>query len=82
MQAILTRYLPVTDSRGSRIKALCTRGSVTIPYPYELSGDEVHREAVRALLAKFNKETPQAPWPVDFVTGCLPSGDYAHVFTL
>ena len=47
MQAIQTKYLPATNTRGSRIKATCDRGSITIPYPRELSGDEVHREAVR-----------------------------------
>ena len=52
MQAIITKYLPTTNSRGSRIKATCSSGSVTIPYPYELSGQAVHRAAAEALAAK------------------------------
>jgi hypothetical protein len=91
MQAILTRYLPATNVRGSRIKASCDRGSITISYPHEFSGDECHREAVRQLVAKFNKEdakthevwkpTPGKGWNAPFITGGLPNnGGYAHVF--
>lgn len=32
MQAIQTKYLPATNYRGSRIKATCERGSLTIGY--------------------------------------------------
>jgi hypothetical protein len=91
MQAIQTKYLPATNNRGSRIKATCDRGSITIPYPHELSGDEVHRVAVRALVAKFNAEDEARygtkpedgkGWNAGFVTGGLPDGTCAHVFTL
>ena len=56
MQAIHTKYIPRTDKRGSLIKAMCERGSIAISYPFDLSGDEVHREAVRQLVAQFIKE--------------------------
>lgn len=84
MQAILTKYLPVTESRGSRIKASCERGSIVIPYPHELSGDECHRAAVQALLDKFTSEDEKSGrlhchWNKQFVTGALPNGDYCHV---
>jgi hypothetical protein len=87
MQAIQTKYLPATNSRGSRIKASCERGSITIPYPHELSGDEVHREAVRQLLERFvsedwrDRSIPPSnnPWKREFVTGSLPDGTVAHV---
>jgi hypothetical protein len=91
MQAIHSKYLPATNTRGSRIKATCERGSITIPYPYELSGDECHREAVRKLVAKFIaedqddgicKDPSQNIWARQFVTGCLPDGSFAHVFTV
>jgi len=91
MQAIHSKYLLVTNSKGSRIKATCGRGSITIPYPYELSGDECHREAVRQLVAQFIqedledgvcKDPSQNIWGRPFVTGCLPDGSYAHVFTV
>lgn len=32
-QAIQTKYLPATSFKGSRIKAWCERGSITIDYP-------------------------------------------------
>lgn len=86
MQAIHTKYIPCTDRRGSRIKATCERGSITIDYPHELHGDEVHREAARQLVARFIAEdstrynASNNPWSRPFVTGGLPDGTYAHVF--
>ena len=88
MQAIQTKYLPPTDTKGARIKATCERGSRTIPYPYELSGDSVHREAALQLIEQFVAEdwkeraTPpsQNPWKRAFITGGLPDGSMVHVF--
>jgi len=87
MQAIHSKYLPATDTRGSRIKATCERGSITIPFPYDKSGDDVHREAVLQLLERFVSEDwkersippSQNPWKREFVTGSLPDGTMAHV---
>ena len=53
MQAIETKYLGPTNTRGARIKAWCEAGSVTIPFSY--SGPtqvEPHREAVETLVRK------------------------------
>jgi hypothetical protein len=88
MQAIQTRYHGPTNTLGARIKASCERGSLTIPYPYELSGDEVHREAALQLIERFVSEDwrersippSKNPWKRAFVTGGLPDGTYAHVF--
>jgi hypothetical protein len=81
MQAIQTKYIPATSTSGSKIEAKCGRGKIRIPYPHELSGDEVHREAVRALLAKFVREdektgTPPGEngWGRAFITGTLADG--------
>ena len=58
MIAIHTKYIGPTNTRGSRIKAYTAGyGSIkgfeaTIPYPYELSGEKVHFEAVKALVKK------------------------------
>lgn len=70
MQAITVKYLGPTSSRGSRLKASCERGSITIPYPHEESGQDKYWKAAKALIAKFIKEdkkkynTPQVenPW--------------------
>lgn len=74
MQAIITRYHGPTNTRGARVSAQATAGRVSIPYHYELSGENVHRAAAQALCDKFG-------WKGEFVTGGLPNGDYVHVFT-
>lgn len=86
MQAIHTKYLPATDHKGSRIKATCERGSITIPLDYGLSGDAIHRAAVMALVLRFMEEdfkrgTPKEsnPWNRPFASGSLPDGTVAHV---
>ena len=51
MKAILTKYLPATHRRGSRIKAYDSDGnSVTIGYDHAVS--DPHREAAIALVLK------------------------------
>jgi len=91
MQSIVTKYLPATNSRPSRIKATCDRGSTIIPYPHELSGDAVHIAAVSKLVHKFAAEdlaqygTPKDgnPWLRPFASGGLPGqAGMAHVFIL
>lgn len=42
---IRTKYIPATDTAGSRIRATGGGRSCSIPYPYELSGEAVHRAA-------------------------------------
>ena len=51
MQAIETRYLGPTNTRGARIKATSASGkSVTVPYPYEEThGMSAHWPAAKAL---------------------------------
>lgn len=86
MQAIQTKYLPATNFKGSRIKAWCERGSITISYPDELSGDACHIAAANALVAKFVKEdlarygSNRNPWEGPRVCGGLPGGGCAHVY--
>jgi hypothetical protein len=77
MQAIQTRYFGPTNSRGSRIKAWCAAGSVTIPYPHELSGQSCHRKSAEALLEKLGWVDPHYG---GLLGGQLESGDYAFVF--
>jgi hypothetical protein len=74
MQAIQTRYLSPTNSRGARIKATAEAGSVTISYPHELSGQACHRAAAEALALKFDWDYGQ------LLGGQLPGGDYAFIF--
>ena len=87
MQSIHSKYLPANDTRGSRIKAKCARGSITIPFPHELTGDETHRAAVLALVTRFLDEdqakgTPRETnfWNRAFVSGSLADGSMVHIF--
>lgn len=72
MQAIQTRYLGPTNTRGARIKAWAAAGAVTIDYPHELSGQACHRAAAQALADKFG-------WKSQYLGGQLPCGGYAFV---
>jgi hypothetical protein len=77
MQAIQTKYLPPTNSRGSRIKAWCDRGSITVGYDHGASNP--HKVAVEALLRKFIAEdkarygSDKTPWYGPWVEGGLPN---------
>lgn len=50
--AIFTRYLGPTNTKGSRIKASARGLSVTIPLDHALDLVERHEKAARALLGK------------------------------
>ena len=89
MQAILTKSLPATNHNGARIRASCERGSFTIGFPHELTGDAVHIAAASALIERVLAEDLRAGWPIEsnpfnrpFTTGTLPDGSVAHVFIL
>ncbi len=73
MKAISTKYIGPTNTRGSRIKAFdCDNNAVTIPYPYELSGEDVHRKAAEALRDKMG-------WTGELIGGGTKDG-YVFVF--
>jgi len=76
MQAIQTKYIAPTNSRGSRIKAWCATGSKTISYPYSLNIDQAHYAAAQQLLVQLDWVGPH--YGV-LEQGCLPNGDYCHV---
>lgn len=88
MQAIVTRYVPATNTKPSRIKASCARGSVVVSYPHELSGEAVHSYGADSLVAKFvaldakeyGTSSEKNPWNRKRIIGSLPSGEMAHVF--
>lgn len=89
MQAILTKYIPATNTKPSRIKATAERGSLTRSWQYDGRAEDEHRAAAAALCQMFADEDAKAlgegsraynTWARPFVTGCLPDGSYAHVF--
>jgi len=76
MKAILTKYIGCTSTRGSRIKAYdCDGHSLTIAYPFQLSGEAVYREAAERFARKMKWEGEG-----QLVGGALKDG-YAFVFT-
>ena len=73
MKAIQTKYFGPGNVKGSRIKAFDSDGnSVTISYPHELSGEDVHRKAAEALRDKMQ-------WKGEMVGGSIKTG-YVFVF--
>lgn len=62
---ITTKYYGATNTRGARIQATPAFGkSLSIPYPYELSGQAVHDAAVRAWLDKYGYQGKQLNFTV------------------
>jgi len=54
MIAIETKYMPATNTRGSKIKAYtCNGHSAIVGYDHALSNEALHFEAVKALVAKY-----------------------------
>lgn len=73
MKAIETRFYGPTNTRGSRITARDMDGNAaTIPYPYELSGEDCHRAAAEQLCGKMG-------WSGSLIGGATKRG-YVFVF--
>lgn len=53
VQAITTKYIWPSNTRGSRIKAKAAAGSVTVHYDDALNSEENHAIAAQALARKF-----------------------------
>ena len=79
MQAILTKYIGPNATKGTRIKATCAAGTLTISWDYGLSDEKNHAAAARQLQLKI-AHTGGDHWLAPLATGCLPDGSYAHVF--
>ena len=71
-QAIETRYLGPTNTKGGRIKATAWAGSVTIGYDHALSPEKNHAKAAFALIADMG-------WDGKFAQGGNVKGD-GYVF--
>lgn len=59
-QAITTKFLGPTDYKGSRVKATCEAGSVTLSWDHALNSDGNHEAACRALMAKLGWDGERA----------------------
>lgn len=92
MQAIETKVIPATNTKPTRIKATCERGSIIVSAD-SLSGDQMngseftHVRAAQILVDRFCAEDAKQygsdpktnPWNAKRVTGGTKEG-YAHVF--
>jgi hypothetical protein len=70
-QAIETKYLGATNTKGGRIKATAWYGSVTVPYDHALNSDGNHKAAALALRHKMG-------WQGKFAQGGNVKGDGYH----
>lgn len=89
MQAIITKHIGATNTHGSRIKATCDRGTITVPVDYDLDSRAAnHVAAAQALVNKFLQEDfdirgelrSDNPWNRPRAAGAAYNGTYAHVF--
>ena len=77
MQAIRTRYIGPTNSRGSRIQAKCEAKTIYVSYDHALNIDENHDAARQALVEAMGWDSSfYAP----MVSGVF-DGDHYHVFS-
>lgn len=53
MQAIQTKYLGPTNSRGARIKVWAEAGAMIVSYDHALSAERNHVEAIRKYAEKW-----------------------------
>ena len=71
-QAIQTKFLGPTNTRGARVKAIADAGSITVSWDHRLNIQDNHRAAAVALARKFG-------WGDDWTGGGLPGSGYAFV---
>lgn len=71
-QAIRTRHLGPTDTRGSRIVASAAAGRIVLPWDHSLSEAENHARAAAEFARRFD-------WADSFVGGGLDTGDQCWV---
>ena len=74
MQAIHTKYIKPTSTKGPRVMAKCGEDQVLSAWDYELGTEANHRLAAALLCDLLS-------WPTErLITGALPDGSYCHVF--
>jgi hypothetical protein len=78
MQAIQVKFLGPTNTKGSRRKAWCDAGQVTVSTDFALNSEDNARKAAEALRDKLGWNAPHyGAWEC----GSLPNGDYVFVFS-
>ena len=76
MQAIVVKYLGPTNRKGSRYKAYCNCGSITLPINHALNAPENRDKTVKALISKLNWQDHKGRW----YSGETQNNDAVYVF--
>jgi hypothetical protein len=71
-QAIITKFISPTNTKGARVKAKCEAGSITLEWDYALNGAQNHTTAAETLKAKLG-------WTGRLIGGGF-EGQYFFVF--
>lgn len=66
-QAIVTKFIGPSNSKGSRVKAKAAAGSITLHWDHSLSVADNDAKAAKALAEKFG-------WKGHWVAGGMPDG--------
>ena len=70
MQAICTKYIGPSNTRGARIKAYCESGlSVTVPFNHAMSGQAVHFAAVVEFCKRYPNWGPAGTYRAGSIKG-------------
>lgn len=72
LQAIETKWIAPTNVRGSKVKASCHAGSLTLHWDHAKNVEDNHRTACDALVAKLG-------WDGEFIGGVIRNGVYVFV---
>lgn len=72
-QAIMTKFIGPSTHRGSRAKAFCDAGSLTLNWDHELNTIQNHERVARELAKKLE-------WEWNHAGGSLPSNIGGYVF--
>lgn len=73
MQAIITKWIAPSNVRGSRVKASCDAGSITLHWDDALGVDSNHHKAALTLCAKLG-------WTGKLASGGMPKAGYCYAF--
>lgn len=81
MQAIVTKFIGPSNTRGSRYKATCSAGSVTVSADHSKNPDRNHLAAAEALVNKLGwLPTEGRAFEGVWHGGFLPDGSGCFVF--
>lgn len=81
MMAVQTKYVPPSQSRGSRMKAWAGKNTITVPFDYDLGDDQQHIAAAVALITKM---VHAGYWkaPHALASGTTSDGNGVHVMLM